>query len=93
MQEKRNGFHDRGYAVLAIGYFKANGTPNQLDRISLDAIAEAIFKVAEHQQIDSSRIALIGGSKGGEIVAVGTPEEVAKVKGSYTGKYLKRFLK
>jgi len=68
MQEKREGFHNRGYAVLAIGYFKADGTPDQLDRISLDAIAEAISKIAEHQQIDSSRIALIGGSKGGELV-------------------------
>ena len=30
-----------------------------------------------------------GGSGGGEIVAQGTPEEVAKCKKSYTGKYLK----
>ncbi len=30
-----------------------------------------------------------GGSKGGEIVACGTPEEVAKSPHSYTGKYLK----
>jgi len=29
-----------------------------------------------------------GGDGGGKIVAEGTPEEVAKVKGSYTGKYL-----
>lgn len=29
-----------------------------------------------------------GGSGGGRIVATGTPEEVAKVAGSYTGKYL-----
>ncbi len=33
-----------------------------------------------------------GGSGGGEIVAVGTPEEVAKCKKSYTGKYLKPLL-
>ena len=33
-----------------------------------------------------------GGSGGGEIVAVGTPEEVAKCKKSYTGKYLKTLL-
>lgn len=30
-----------------------------------------------------------GGDKGGEIVAIGTPEEVSKKKGSYTGQYLK----
>ncbi|MED5053581.1 excinuclease ABC subunit UvrA [Anoxybacillus rupiensis] len=33
-----------------------------------------------------------GGDKGGRIVAVGTPEEIAEVKGSYTGLYLKRIL-
>ena len=34
-----------------------------------------------------------GGDAGGEIIACGTPEEVAKVKKSYTGKYLKPQLK
>jgi excinuclease ABC subunit A len=34
-----------------------------------------------------------GGKDGGRIVAEGTPETVAKVKGSYTGKYLARTLK
>ena len=34
-----------------------------------------------------------GGSGGGTIVAEGAPEEVCKVKKSYTGKYLKKFLK
>lgn len=33
-----------------------------------------------------------GGDKGGTIVAKGTPEEVAKVEKSYTGKFLKRLL-
>lgn len=34
-----------------------------------------------------------GGDAGGQIVATGTPEEVCKVKGSYTGKFLKPILK
>ncbi len=34
-----------------------------------------------------------GGEAGGEIVAIGTPEEVAKVKESYTGQYLINALK
>ena len=34
-----------------------------------------------------------GGDKGGEVVAVGTPEQVSKVKESYTGHYLKEMLK
>ena len=33
-----------------------------------------------------------GGFRGGQIVAQGTPEEVAKVKGSYTGQFLRKLL-
>ncbi len=33
-----------------------------------------------------------GGDKGGKVVATGTPEKVAKTKGSYTGEYLKSYL-
>ena len=32
-----------------------------------------------------------GGDKGGKIVATGTPKEVSKVEGSYTGKFLKKY--
>ena len=34
-----------------------------------------------------------GGDGGGTVVASGTPEEVAKVKKSYTGQFLKKILK
>jgi excinuclease ABC subunit A len=34
-----------------------------------------------------------GGDAGGEIIASGTPEDVAKVARSYTGQYLKALLK
>jgi excinuclease ABC subunit A len=34
-----------------------------------------------------------GGDSGGEIIATGTPEDVAKVTGSYTGQYLKPILR
>jgi excinuclease ABC subunit A len=30
-----------------------------------------------------------GGDRGGKIVAIGTPEDVSKVKGSFTGHFLK----
>lgn len=33
-----------------------------------------------------------GGEAGGYVVATGTPEDVAKVKESYTGQYLKKML-
>ncbi len=47
-----------------------------------------VIKVADHL-ID---LGPEGGSGGGQIVARGTPEEVAAVPGSYTGQYLKRLL-
>jgi len=34
-----------------------------------------------------------GGDEGGRIVATGTPAEIAKAPGSYTGKYLKKLMK
>ena len=34
-----------------------------------------------------------GGDGGGTVIAKGTPEQVAKVKSSYTGQYVKKYLK
>jgi excinuclease ABC subunit A len=34
-----------------------------------------------------------GGELGGEIVGAGTPEKIAELAGSYTGRYLKPLLK
>jgi excinuclease ABC subunit A len=33
-----------------------------------------------------------GGAAGGQIIAQGTPEQVAKVAASYTGQYLRKML-
>ena len=33
-----------------------------------------------------------GGKGGGRVVAAGTPEEIIKVKKSYTGQFLKKFM-
>ena len=33
-----------------------------------------------------------GGDGGGNVVAVGTPEEIAAAEGSFTGAYLKKYL-
>ena len=33
-----------------------------------------------------------GGSGGGKVIAEGTPEQVAKMRSSYTGQYLKKAL-
>jgi excinuclease ABC subunit A len=48
-----------------------------------------IIKVADHI-LD---LGPEGGSAGGQVVASGTPEEIAQVPASYTGKYLKPYLR
>ncbi|MCB9431657.1 MAG: excinuclease ABC subunit UvrA [Ardenticatenaceae bacterium] len=48
-----------------------------------------IIKVADHL-IDMGPE---GGNRGGEIVAVGTPEEITAVSASYTGQFLRPYLK
>ena len=68
MKGKRDSLNEKGYAVLAIGYFNSNGTPKHLDRISLNAISDTIMSIAKNSKIDESKIALIGSSKGGELV-------------------------
>ncbi|MFK7831870.1 MAG: alpha/beta hydrolase family protein [Winogradskyella sp.] len=68
MKGKRDSLIRKGYSVLAIGYFNSNGTPKSLDRISLDAISDSIMEIAKHPKIDETKIALIGGSRGGELV-------------------------
>jgi dipeptidyl aminopeptidase/acylaminoacyl peptidase len=68
MKTKRDSLIQKGYAILAIGYFNAEGTPRNLDRISLDAISDTIMSIAKNSKIDESKIALIGGSRGGELI-------------------------
>jgi len=72
-------------------------------RVLLDVLNKLVDKgnsviVIEHN-LDVIKVAdyLIdigqeGGSGGGRLIAAGTPEEVAKVKRSYTGQFLKPLL-
>jgi pimeloyl-ACP methyl ester carboxylesterase len=69
LKDKRDEFLARGFAVLAIGYFKTDQSPGSLDRISLNAISDTILQIAKrYPQLDTSRIILLGASKGGELV-------------------------
>ena len=34
-----------------------------------------------------------GGDRGGTVIATGTPEEIAQCEQSYTGQYVKKYLK
>ncbi len=64
---QRERFLDQGYAMLALGYFGTPHSPEHLDRISLDAIHDAILKAATDPRVDGRCIALIGGSRGAEL--------------------------
>jgi len=68
LKPKRDSLLDKGYAVLAVGYFNSGDAPEYLDRISLNAISDSIMKVAKNPKIDEAKIVLLGGSKGGELV-------------------------
>lgn len=63
----RDKFINEGYAFLAVGYFGIEGTPDELDRISLEMIHDTITKTLQHEKISDEGIALIGGSKGAEL--------------------------
>jgi uncharacterized protein len=63
----REKFIEQGYAFLSIGYFGAEGIPPELDRVSLNAIHEAILAAAQNPRVNGQKIALIGGSKGAEL--------------------------
>jgi pimeloyl-ACP methyl ester carboxylesterase len=62
-----DGFLAQGYAFLAIGYFGMPGIPAELDRISLEAVHQAIREAARNPRVNGNCVALIGGSKGGEL--------------------------
>jgi dipeptidyl aminopeptidase/acylaminoacyl peptidase len=63
----RDEFIKRGYAFLAIGYFGAKGTPTILDRISIDKVHDAIAAAAKDPKINKDKIAIVGGSRGGDL--------------------------
>lgn len=65
-KKQRDRFIEQGYAVLALGYFGAPGTPEKLDRISLDGIHAAIVEAARDPRVDGRCVAVIGGSRGAE---------------------------
>lgn len=64
---QRERFLDRGYALLALGYFGTPNSPEHLDRISLDGVHAAIMEAAQDPRVDGRCIAVIGGSRGAEL--------------------------
>lgn len=63
----RDRFLEQGYAFLALGYFGSKGTTDTLNRISLEGIHDAIMEACKDPLINRQKIAIIGGSRGGDL--------------------------
>ncbi len=86
LDEPTTGLHFADIALLleVIGRLKGKGNSIVIIEHNLDVIKTADWIVDLGPE---------GGDGGGRIIAEGSPEEVAKIKGSYTGKYLKSIIK
>lgn len=76
-------FHDIAQLLKVIHTLRDKGNTLVIIEHNLDVIKTADWVIDLGPE---------GGNGGGEIIATGTPEEVAKVKGSYTGQFLKGIL-
>lgn len=76
-------FHDIELLLKVIRNLRDHGNTIVIIEHNLDVIKTADWIVDLGPE---------GGSGGGQIIATGTPEEVAKNKASYTGHYLKKIL-
>ena len=61
------GLASRGYVVLALAYFNAEGLPPQLQNIPLEYFATAIEWMKSQPAVDATRIGVLGTSRGGEL--------------------------
>ncbi len=76
-------FHDVKHLIEILQRLSARGNTIIIIEHNLDVIKTADWIIDLGPE---------GGDDGGQIVAVGSPETVAKVKGSYTGQFLKKVL-
>lgn len=58
----------QGYTVLALGYFGADGLPEQLANIDLNSFEIAINWLRKSDYVFGNKITLVGNSRGGELV-------------------------
>lgn len=85
LDEPTTGLHTHDVAKLIsiLQRLVANGNTVIVIEHNLDVIKVADYIVDLGPE---------GGDQGGTVVATGTPEQVAQIKGSYTGQFLKRIL-
>lgn len=66
-KKTRDEFIEQGYAFLALGYFRAPGTKDTLERIAIEDVHNAILAAAGDKHINPKKIAIIGGSRGADL--------------------------
>ncbi len=66
-KKTRDQFIEKGYAFLAIGYFKAKGTPDTLNKIAIEDVYNAINIATKNKKVNKKKIAIIGGSRGADL--------------------------
>jgi dienelactone hydrolase len=71
----------KGIAALALAYFGDRGLPRELVNIPVETVKRAIDALAADERIDSSRLGIMGTSKGGEfaLLAASTYPELRVV--------------
>jgi uncharacterized protein len=66
-KKTRDQFIEKGYAFLAIGYFKAKGTPDTLQKIAIEDVHNAILEATKNRKINKKKVAIVGGSRGADL--------------------------
>lgn len=56
-----------GYVAASVAYFGAPGLPKTLENIPVETVGTALGDIAKREDVDPDKIALLGGSKGGEL--------------------------
>lgn len=60
-------FASHGYGALALAYFAFEDLPKDLFEIPLEYFETAIHWLQQHPKVDGNRLAITGGSRGGEL--------------------------
>lgn len=83
-EEGARAFAGEGFAALALAYFGVKPLPEELVEIPLEYFGRAFSWLEEQPEVDAGRIAVVGGSKGGELallLGATYPEDVKAVVG------------